>query len=252
MESPSIGIQLYTLRDELNTDFAGTLKKVKEIGYSNVELAGYGGYEAKELRTLLNELGLSAISSHVSLVDLEGKLSSIIEYNLEIGSQFLVCPWLPEEKRKSRDDYYRLGEVLNKVGEQCSAHKLQLLYHNHEFEFERFNGQFGLDILLENTDSSLVQLELDTYWAEYAGVSAVEYLERNANRCRTIHIKDMADTPEKEFTELGNGTIDIPAILQASVKLGVDCAFVEQDVCKRSPLESIAISFDYLKKLGAV
>jgi sugar phosphate isomerase/epimerase len=247
-----VSLQLYTLRDQLAKDFIGTLEQVSNIGYTAVEFAGYGGYAAKELSEILNEFNLKASSSHISLKDLEANLEYIIEFNQQIGSKHIICPWVPKDQYNSKESYQRLGDTLDKMGRICQQNGVSLAYHNHDFEFERFDGEFGLDILLANADPEHVKLELDVYWAEFAGVSAVEYLAKQASRCKLVHLKDMADTPEREFAELGNGTIDLESVIKKSREIGVEWAVVEQDKCKRPPLESVKISYDYLTNKGHI
>jgi len=248
MKQLRIGLQLYTLREELGRDFLGTLEKVREIGYQAVEFAGFGGLEAKELANQLKRLQIKALSSHHSLEDLESKLDQIISYNQVIGNQIIVCPWIPKEDFTHRDHYLRLAERLEVIGKKTKENGLTLCYHNHEFEFESFDGDYGLDLILQNTDPEYLQLELDVYWAEFAGVSALQYMDQYANRCLLIHLKDMAKTPTREVIELGQGSIDMVQIIEKAKEIGVQGGFVEQDVCKRSPIESIHLSFHYLNE----
>lgn len=248
----SVGLQLYTLRENLAQDFAGTLKEVSKIGYTVVEFAGYGGYGAKELKLILDDLNLKASSSHIPLVDIQNNLENLIEYSHGIGSRYIICPWIPKDQYNSKESYQRLGETLDKLGRTCKENDITLCYHNHDFEFEKFDGEYGLDILLANADPQHLKLELDTYWAEFAGLSAVEYLEKQAHRCELVHLKDMADTPQREFTELGNGTINLENIIRKSNDLGIQWGIVEQDRCNRPPLESVKISFEYLASKGYI
>jgi sugar phosphate isomerase/epimerase len=247
-----LSLQLYTLRDHMATDFVGTLEQVSKIGYTAVEFAGYGGHTAEELSQILKEFNLKASSSHIPLKDLETQLEYLIEFNQKIGSKHIICPWIPKEHYNSKDSYQRLGDSLDKMGRICQQNGVTLAYHNHDFEFERFEGEFGLDILLANADPEHLKLELDVYWAEFAGVSAIDYMDKQASRCRLVHLKDMADTPEREFTELGNGTIDLESVINKSREIGVEWAIVEQDKCKRSPMDSVKISFDYLTNKGYI
>jgi sugar phosphate isomerase/epimerase len=250
MSNLPIGVQLYTLRNEMEQDFTGTLKKVSEIGYTAVEFAGYGGFSAKELSEILKDYGLKVSSSHNSLKDLESKLDELIEYNQTLGNSYMICPWVPKEEYASKDSYLRLAESLEKIGRRTKENGITLCYHNHDFEFEKFDGDFALDILLENTDPAHLSLELDVYWAEFAGVPAIPYLKKHAKRCQIVHLKDMANTPEREFTELGQGVIDFDAVISTSKEIGIQWGLVEQDVCKRPPFESISMSYEFLKNKG--
>jgi sugar phosphate isomerase/epimerase len=247
-----ISLQLYTLRDDLANDFVGTLEQVSKIGYTAVEFAGYGGYDAKKLSHILKEYNLTASSSHISLKDLKENLEYIIEYNHGIGSKYIVCPWVVKELYTSKESYQRLGDTLDSIGRVCKENRILFCYHNHDFEFQIYDGQYAMDILLDHTDPRHVGLELDIYWAEYAGVPAVDYILKQADRCKIVHLKDMANSPQREFSELGNGTINIMDIIKTSKKVGVQWGVVEQDICKRPALESVKISYNYLRTKGVI
>lgn len=244
-----IGVQMYTLREETSKDFIGTLEKVAEIGYKGVEFAGYGGLSAAELKANLDRLGLTAISSHVSKDRLQNNLEEEIEFNLAIGSKYIVFPYI---KYKDKEDYLEAAKFYNEVGQKCKEKGLEFLYHNHDFEFDLFDGEHALDILFNETDKEFMKAELDTYWVKYAGVDPIEYMGKYSGRCPLVHIKDMAGDESRAFTEIGNGIIDIKAIVEAAKEGGATWAIVEQDVCQRPPLQSIKISFENLKKLNLV
>lgn len=240
-----IALQLYTLREETQKDFIGTLEKVAEIGYEGVEFAGYGGLKASELRKTLDKLGLKAAGSHVGIELLKNNLEEVIDYNLEIGNKYIVCPW---NEYKSREDYIETAKLFNKIGEKCREKGLEFCYHNHNHEFEIYDGEYGLDILYKNTDKDLVKAEIDAYWVTYAGVDPVEYLKKFSNRLPLIHLKDM-DKEDRSFTEIGNGIINFKEVIKIAKENGVKWLIVEQDVCKRPPIESVKISFENLKKI---
>jgi sugar phosphate isomerase/epimerase len=251
LKMPKLGLQLYSLRDLAQEDFVGTLKKVANIGYDGVEFAGYGGLSAKELKRVVADLGLEPVSSHVPLSDLESNLGRVIEYGQELGLSNIVCPYLPEEKRQTRDDYHRLAETMNQIGQDVALSGMKLAYHNHAFEFVKFDNQYALDILYALTEEQYVQAELDIYWVEYAGESAVDYVSRYAPRSGLLHVKDMTKDDERFFAEVGTGRLDIPSILAAAKSGGVEWYLVEQDVARRDALESVTMSYDYLKELTA-
>src|SRR5262249_6767260 len=158
-----------------------------------------------------------------------------------IGSEFVVCPFLPEERRRSADDYRALAQILNRVGAACKQRGLQLCYHNHAFEFQRFDGQYALDILYTATAPDLVKGELDTYGTQKGGAARAAYIRLYAGRCPLIHLKDMATDEKQSFAEVGEGLLDWPAIFAAAELGGARWYIVEQDICPGSPLESIAI-----------
>jgi sugar phosphate isomerase/epimerase len=245
-----IALQMYTLREETARDFVGTLRKVAEIGYAGVEFAGTGGLTAQELQRLLDDLGLRPAGSHTGLDELERNLNAALDFSQAIGNSVIVCPYLPENRRRSADAYRAVAELLNRVGGACREHGLQLCYHNHDFEFQQFDGQYGLDILLGATDRELVELELDTYWVKKAGEDPVAYIRKYAGRCPLIHLKDMAADEKGSFAEVGEGTMDWPAIFAAAEPAGARWYIVEQDTCRRPPLESVAISLRNLRAMG--
>lgn len=249
MNKTSIAIQMYSLRDESEKDFLGTLAKVAEMGYDGIEFAGYGGLEAEELKKELDKLGLKAASSHVPLTALENDedLEDIIKYQQVIGSKNIVCPYLPDERR-TKEDYYNLIPILNRVGEQCFNAGINFSYHNHDFElFELDNGVVPLELLLEETNPEWVQTEFDIYWLTKAGENPVQWLERYHNRTPLVHLKDMTTDGEQFFAELGTGGVDIDGVLEQASKSNVEWWVVEQDQSRRTPLESVKISIDYLK-----
>ncbi|MDQ0207830.1 sugar phosphate isomerase/epimerase family protein [Alkalicoccobacillus murimartini] len=244
-----IALQLYTLRNETKEDFLGTLKKVKELGYDGVEFAGFGGYEASELKAILEDLDLKPFSSHVGLELLEDNAEEIIAYHKELGVETMVIPYLVPERRTAKEDYLKLAESLNQYGEKIKEAGLQLCYHNHDFEFEKYDGEYGLDLIFSNTNPEFVQVELDTYWAEFAGISAVDYAAKYKGRLPLAHIKDMVTSPEKTFAEVGEGVLDIKSIVAAVEQAGAKRLIVEQDVCQRPALESVEISIRNLKEI---
>jgi len=243
-----VAVQMFTLREESQKDFAGTLKKVAALGYDGVEFAGFGGLEAREVKTLLDELGLQAASSHVPLDQLENNLAKVIEDQKILGSKYVVCPYLLPENR-SEQNYKALVSVLNHVGEVCSAEGITLLYHNHDFELDRLSdGRMALETIFEDTNPEYVKSEFDVYWLTKAGENPVEWIKRYQNRTPIVHLKDMTTDGEKFFAELGTGGVDIQAVLNTGEDGGINWWVVEQDVCRRNPFESIEISINYLKE----
>jgi sugar phosphate isomerase/epimerase len=246
-----IALQLYTVRDELEKDFTGALRKVAEMGYTNVELAGFGGNSAKDLKAILDEFGLKAVGSHVGLDQLEGPNSSktIEDHNL-LGIPYVVIPWLPQERREDKAGYERLAGVLNEVGRKVKAAGMTLGYHNHNFEFDqKFDGKPGLAILFDETDPNLVIGELDTYWALYAGTDPVEFLNKYPGRFPLIHIKDM-DQDDRSFAPIGTGVLPLDAIVQAAPAAGAKYLIVEQDQTKGPSLHAVRTSINNLRAKG--
>lgn len=248
MATLPIAVQMYTLRDETEKDFIGTLRKVAKIGYAGAEFAGYGNLSAKELKTVLDDLGLKPAGAHVGIEEYEANLAGVIDFQLEIGNKFIACPWLAEERRKNGADWKQLAEKLSAFGQEFAKHGITLCYHNHDFEFQRFDGQYGLDILYGNSDPKYLQAELDLYWVKKGGEDPTEYVKKFSGRLPLLHIKDMAT--DGSFAEFGNGTLNWDTIIPAAQQAGTQWYIVEQDVCTRPCLESVEISFRNLQARG--
>ncbi len=244
-----ISVQLYTLREETEKDFLGTLEKVAQIGYKGVEFAGYGDIKSSKMKDKLDKFGLKASGSHVSMDILKNSLEESIEYNLEVGNKYIICPFA---KGETRQDYLDLALFLNKTGEKCKKNGIDFGYHNHNHEFNTFDDKYALDIIFENTDSDFVKMELDTYWVQFAGIDPIVYMKKYSGRCPLVHQKDMEKGEGRGFTEVGEGIMDIKGIYNAALEVGAEWFIVEQDKCIRPSLESIKISFENLKKMGFV
>ena len=259
MQSPSkIGLQLYTLRKELSTDLEGTLKKVAEIGYKEVETFGYSdgkffGKTPKEFKALLKSLGLSAVSGHygagVEKADAKGTLSNDWERAVadaaEIGQKYVVCAYLTPNERKSIEDYKKYVDLFNKSGEIAKKAGLQFAYHNHDFEFEKLDGEIGYDYIAGKTDPKLVKLELDLYWIAKAGSDPVDLFKKYPGRFPLWHVKDM-DKGDKSFAAVGTGSVDFTKIFAARKLAGMTHFFVEQDMTKEPVFEAITTSYKNL------
>lgn len=243
--------QMYTVRQAAAQDLRGALRRVAELGYAGVELAGAFGLTAAELSQTLNELNLKGISAHVPLADLRQNLAREIDYYLVVGIKFLICPWLPPEQRGNEAEYRALGAELNRIGAICRASGLQLCYHHHDFELVRFNGKYALDILLEESDPTNLQLEADTYWLKFGGEDPAAYMRRWPGRVPLLHLKDMTATQPVTFAEVGAGILDWPGIFAAASAAGVQWYLVEQDACPGDPFESLRISLDNLRRMLA-
>jgi len=256
-----LGLQIYSVREQINTDIEGTLKKVAEIGYQNIEGYGYGdrmilGKEPAEFLKIIEDLGMKLPSMHVvtELTTEESRASILDQWKVtvedmaSINVKYVVYAILPEEERQSIDDYKKWAERFNQFGEVCKEAGQQFAYHNHDFEFKPFDGEMGYDVLLKETDPELVKFELDMYWITKGGQEPVTYMEKAPGRYELWHLKDMEDSEEKSFAEVGYGTIDFEKIFARRETAGMKMCFVEQDKSKRDMFESIKMSYEYLTK----
>lgn len=246
----SIGIQLYTVRRDLAKDPEGTLARLARIGYREVEFAGFPNTSAKSLRAMLDRLHLTAPSGHVPLQAIRGEWERTLEDAATVGQQYIVVAFLPEGERKEADDWKRLAAQFSKAGEVSRRMGIQFCYHNHDFEFGLIDGAPAYDLLLRESDPSLVQMELDLYWITKGGRDPLDYFAKWPGRFPMVHVKDMDATPKKFFADLGSGTIDFKRIFRKARQAGIRHYFYEQDETPGSPFDSARASFDYLRRLA--
>jgi sugar phosphate isomerase/epimerase len=253
MPDMTIGLQLYTVRDLVAKDMAVTLKKVAEVGYRNVELAGFGNLKtAKAVKQALDSAGVKAVSGHWAINVLEKDVERIMEEAQMFDLKHVVVPYLPDDRRKDAEVWKATAHKLDEIGSFFHGIGVELCYHNHNFEFQKYDGKTGLEILFENTTAHLVKFEIDVYWVKNAGEDPVKFIDKLGERVRLLHLKDMLAGPEKKFAPVGAGTLDFKAILASAEKNGVRFGIVEQDNCYDTPpLEAIKTSLESLKKLGA-
>lgn len=241
-----IGVQLYTVREEMQKDFIGTLKKIKEIGYEGVELAGYGGFTAEQLKEHLAEIGLRVTGSHIKIERLQDHLEEEIAYNKALKNEYLVCPWL---KWEDEEECLLWAKKLNEIGKRVKEAGLQLCYHNHAHELKKINGRYGLDIFFEALDSELVKAEVDTFWIQHGGLDPQKYLKQYQGRCPLIHIKDMKDKESKAFAAVGEGIMDMEGIIKTAMDIGTKWIVVENDQPVPTGLVNIEQSMKNLQQM---
>jgi sugar phosphate isomerase/epimerase len=257
------GLQLYTVRDLLEKDLQGTLKKIAAIGYKNLESAAsskghYYGLKPKEFTSLLADLGMKLRSSHVLVgandnkmpfETLTSNLPKLVDMAAETGQEYLTCAFLFPNERRSLEDYKKHIELFNKTGEACQKAGVQFAYHNHDFEFETLSGQVPYELLLSQVSADKMKMELDLYWVSKVGKDPVALFKKHPGRYVMWHVKDMDKTEKKHFTEVGNGTIDFKRIFANAKTAGLKYYFVEQDQTPGNPLDSITTSYKNLKKI---
>jgi sugar phosphate isomerase/epimerase len=244
-----IGIQLYTVRRDLSRDVEGTLARLAEIGFREVEFAGYPQGTGASLRAILDRHRLTAPSSHVSLQATRTDWERTLDEAATVGQRYIVVAWLDAGERKTIDDWKRIAALFNRAAETAQSWKIRFAYHNHDFEFAAIDGKLGYDVLLAETDPKLVGFEMDLYWITKGGKDPLEYFAKYPGRFPMLHIKDMDATARKGFAEVGKGIIDFRRILKRARQAGVKHYFYEQDVTPGSPFESAQVSYDYLKGL---
>lgn len=257
------GLALYTVRGEMEQDPIGTLEKVADIGYVNVESAGYAdgkfyGMAPADFKRTLADLGLNPLSAHQGAVTLDNADEMIADVKAA-GFQYFVVPVPPmgmftydpaTSSMGMNGTPDQLAEILNELGQKCHDQGLKLLYHNHDFEFKpNADGVVPIEYLLEHTDPEWVNFQMDLYWVVKAGADPVNYFEKYPGRFKIWHVKDMDD--QGRFAPVGQGTIDFARILANRKLSGMEYFFVEQDMTfdGMTPLEAIAISYEGLKKL---
>lgn len=258
-----IGIQLYSVRDAMGKNPTETLKILSEIGYQDVELAGYSegkfyGMAPNEFKKLLNDLGLETQSGHCPTGAQNPDAKNTMTNNWEacvndaatVGNKSLVLAWTAPEERKNLDDYKYICDLLNKCGEVSKKYGIQMAYHNHDFEFDKFDDVVAYDFMIQNTDPDLVKYELDHYWVRKAGASSLDLFAKYPGRFPYWHVKDMDNTADKFFTEVGSGVIDWTPIFNAKEQSGMEYFFVEQDDYRGiKPIPSVTKSHDFLRNL---
>jgi sugar phosphate isomerase/epimerase len=258
-----VGIQLYTVRTFMKEDFDGTIAKVAQIGYKEVEFAGYFGKTPKEARAAIDKNGLSSPSAHHPIDALEKNLPEILDDAHTLGQKFIVCPYL-EQKSRTADGYKHLAESCNKIGEATKKAGIQFAYHNHSFEFENVDGLDGklpFDYLITQTDPKLVKIEMDLCWMTVAGQDPVAYFNKFPGRFPLVHVKDwskegsdpggnvgaVGHTVTGHIANVGSGSIDWKNIFPHASKAGIQHYFVENDEAKS--FDDPKASYEYLSKL---
>lgn len=273
----SIAIQLYSVRDDMEADFKGTLKKVKDMGYDGVEFAGLFGNSAKDTKEMCKEIGIIPISAHVPFDDMMND-PEILKTYAEIGCKYVVIPYLTEEYRPGKERFNEVIEGAKMLGIKANELGMKLAYHNHDFEFEKIGEEYALDILYKEVPANLLETQLDTCWVNVGGENPAEYIRKYNGRVNIIHLKDFVggksdnmyaligiDDGEKkntngrfEFRPVGSGIQDFQAILKSAEESGTKWVVVEQDSPSMglTPLECVKLSIisydDTLSFLGAV
>lgn len=249
----TFGLQLYTLRDDMPKDPKGILKQVASFGYKQVESFEHGqmgmfwGMSNTEFKKYLDGLGLTMIASHCDInKDFERKAAEAAA----IGMKYLICPWVGPQK--TLDDYKKLAATFNERGAICKKNGIRFAYHNHDYSFKALDGQIPQDILMTNTDASLVDFEMDMYWVVTAGQDPNVWFKKYKNRFRLCHIKDRTKgaTEAADSCTLGQGSIDFGPLLKTAQQNGMQYFIVEQEkYTGTTPIKAVEDDAAYMKKL---
>jgi sugar phosphate isomerase/epimerase len=249
-----IGVQLYTVRDLLQQDFEGTLEQVAEVGYRQVEFAGYYGRTPEQVRALLDRLGLRAPSTHIGANAVRQDLPAQIRTAKTIGHEYITLPSFPIDRDNADVAAWRqVAAEFNRMAETIRREDLRFAYHNHAWEFQRLaDGRTGFDVLLADTDPALVDFELDLYWVVHAGHDPIQLFQQHPGRFTMWHVKDMREPQgAREMVPVGQGSIDFPRIFAHAEQSGLRHFFVEHDNAANTvgSLPSIQASYQYLQRL---
>lgn len=254
----AIGLQLYSLRETIGNDVEGTIAKVADLGFKEVETYGYSqenkfwGLSVKEFKNILDKNGLDTPSGHYGVDPFlaQGGTRDDFTFNLDVANEldqkYVIIPYIGGNLPNSIDDYKRLSDKLNEAGEMCKKAGLKLAYHNHDFEFTDYNGQNGLETFLANTDKKNVVFEMDIYWVVRAGRDPIELMNTYPGRFPLWHVKDMSKKNEDLNTEIGSGSIDYKAIFDNIKKSGAKHLIIEQENFEMDAYKSLAQSIDYI------
>ena len=244
-----IGVQLYTVRDLMKADMPGTLRSIAEIGYPEVEFAGYYDREPQAVRDMLDQLRLKAPSGHVPLEVMRTDAAGAIAAAKVIGHRYLIVPWL--QPPKTIEAWRGLASEFNRFGTACREGGVQFAYHNHEFEFTPIAGTMPYDVLLQECDPELVKMQLDLFWAVKGGQDPVAYFDKHPGRFPLVHVKDMRDLAgAQEMVDVGAGDIDFRRIFAKADKAGLVHYVAEHDN-PQDPMATLRTSYANLRRMLA-
>lgn len=250
-----VGLQLYSVREQLPADFDGTLHKLSAVGIKVVEAAGYFKKTAPEFRHALEAAGLRCVSTHHALMELKGKLDDWIEYAHTLGLEYVICSWAGVHRDPSHkgemtlDDWRYAADEFNKVGEKVKSAGMTFGYHNHWVEFGTENGVVFYDELLKRTDPKYVVFEMDCGWVVAAGHNPVDYLSKTPERFPLLHVKDLVKQPDGKYKNvvMGRGPIDYKPIMRAAT--GLKYYFIEQEEFQDEPFADLREDVEYMRKI---
>ncbi len=266
-----VAIQVYSVRNEAAADLRGTLQKIRDMGYDGVEFAGLYGHSAADVKAMCAEIGLTPISAHVPYVDMLKDPCGVLSQYAEVGCKYVAVPYLTEIHRPGTPNFEFVVEFISIISKAAKKLGIQMLYHNHDFEFLKIDGKYALDILYDTVPADLLATELDTCWVNVGGEDPAAYIKKYTGRAPVVHLKDFFGeksddmyeligienaAPRRpsgfEFRPLGAGLQNFPAIIKAAEEAGSEWLIVEQDKESMglSPMECAAKSREYLRSIG--
>lgn len=249
MKKSQLAVQLYTVREFTKTaeELENTLIKIKAMGYDAVQVSGIGPIDPKVVEEITSRLGLTICATHVSYDRLLTDLAAVTEEHLLWKCKYVGLGSIPPRYRGTKEGYLAFATEAEIIAKKLQEAGLQFVYHNHHFEFEKYTGVTGMDLLFTSTTPSF-SFELDTYWVQAGGANPVDWIRKLAGRLQVIHLKDMAILQDKQiFAEIGEGNLDWDAILKVCRETEVEWYVVEQDTCLGGPFESLKVSMAYLE-----
>lgn len=243
-----IGVQLYTVRDLMAVSVEKTLSEVADIGYKEVEFAGYFNRPPRAIRQLLDRNGMTSPAAHLGMREIRGSWNRTLNDAAEIGHKWLVIASLDNADRNSIDAIKKTADIIHKAADDAKTYKIKLAYHNHDSEFREVEGRRMFDVLLEETSPEVLQIEMDLYWITRAGADPMEYFKKWPGRFPLVHVKDAGPAPGYQMMDVGKGTIKWAELFARRKEAGIKHFFVEHDSPEK-PLASIKASFEYLEAL---
>lgn len=247
----NIGLQLWSIREEMSEKLLDTLHSAARMGYAGVQFAGFGNNSAEDVKNKMDEVGIRAMGAHVQLPDLQTNFQKTVDYHKIIGNDLIIVPSIDESMRGTAAAYNQTALILNNLGKKLAAQGMMLGYHNHDFEFDVFDGKTGLDIIFENTNEDYLKMELDCFWASYTNNDPLEILNKYGSRCVSLHIKDLKiEDGVPISTELGTGRLPLMSYMQKGKECGVKSYIVEQEHFTKGPLKIAEENAEYINKIA--
>lgn len=242
-------LELYSIRELMAKDVFKALEQTADAGYDGVEFAGFFDMPAEKIKDKLNELGLETCGSHTGWDLLNGNISEIFNYNKKLGNTSIILPSISEKFRQSAQDWANMAKKFNEIGQKCKDSGFNFAYHNHAFEFKKFDGVSGYQILAENIDPHYVKLQPDLGWVFFAGEDVESFLEIYKDIILNIHVKQFKKVGSYEATEVHKGMVNYPPIIKKCIDLGIEWFIIEQEDFDIPILKSIQENCMELKKM---